>query len=64
MKKKCVTEVFSRVTGFFRPTKVWNPGKKEEFKDRKRYKIEKGAGHDTQRLGRAPGKAREVGQES
>ena len=38
--KKCVTEVFSRVTGYFSPVKQWNPGKgvKGEFADRKTYK--------------------------
>ena len=39
--KKCVTEVFSRVTGFFRPVQDWNPGKTEEKKDRKTYNIGK-----------------------
>ena len=34
---KCKVEVFSRVTGFFRPVQVWNPGKKEEFNERKTY---------------------------
>ena len=36
---KCVTEVFSRVTGFFRPVRDWNPGKgvKGEFTDRKKF---------------------------
>ena len=33
-KQDCTVEVFSRVTGFFRPVQEWNPGKKEEFKDR------------------------------
>jgi ribonucleoside-triphosphate reductase len=33
------TEVYSRVCGFFRPTKLWNKGKKEEFKDRQEYSI-------------------------
>ena len=37
---ECVTEVFSRVTGFYRPVFDWNKGKKEEFKDRKRFKGE------------------------
>ena len=32
------TEVYSRVTGYFRPVSNWNKGKKEEFKDRKSYK--------------------------
>jgi len=35
------TEVYSRVTGYHRPVKNWNPGKRQEFKDRKAYKIPK-----------------------
>ena len=35
------TEVYSRVTGYFRPVKNWNRGKREEFKDRKTYSLEK-----------------------
>ena len=31
------TEVFSRVTGYFRPVKNWNRGKQQEFRDRKVY---------------------------
>ena len=38
-KSKCSVEVFSRVTGFFRPVQSWNKGKTEEFADRKKYKI-------------------------
>ena len=38
---KCTTEVYSRVTGFFRPTQTWNPGKREEYKDRQKYDITK-----------------------
>jgi hypothetical protein len=33
-------EVFSRVVGYYSATKQWNKGKKEEFKDRKTFKIE------------------------
>lgn len=33
------TEVYSRVTGYFRPVANWNKGKQEEFKQRKPYKI-------------------------
>lgn len=33
------TEVYSRIVGYFRPVKHWNDGKKEEFKNRKTYKI-------------------------
>ena len=35
--KKCITEVYSRVTGFFRPVKDWNKGKKEEYKERAKF---------------------------
>jgi ribonucleoside-triphosphate reductase len=33
-------EVWSRVTGYFRPVKNWNRGKREEFKDRKSYNLD------------------------
>ena len=29
------TEVYSRVTGYFRPVTNWNKGKQQEFKDRR-----------------------------
>ncbi len=35
------TEVYSRITGYYRPVKNWNEGKTQEFKDRKLYQIEK-----------------------
>lgn len=35
--EKC--EVYSRVCGYFRPVVNWNKGKKEEFKDRKTFRI-------------------------
>ena len=41
MSCKKETEVYSRVVGFYRPTKLWNKGKKEEFKERVEYKLEK-----------------------
>lgn len=31
------TEVYSRITGYYRPLKNWNDGKVQEFKDRKTY---------------------------
>ena len=31
------TEIWTRVVGFHRPVQNWNPGKKEEFKDRLEY---------------------------
>ncbi len=34
-----VTEVYSRITGYYRPVQNWNAGKSQEFKDRKVYNI-------------------------
>ena len=34
------TEVYSRITGYYRPVKNWNAGKSQEFKDRKTYRVE------------------------
>ena len=34
------TEVYSRITGYYRPVQNWNDGKAEEFKERKEYDIE------------------------
>ena len=34
------TEVYSRITGYYRPVKNWNASKTQEFKDRKTYSIE------------------------
>ena len=33
------TEVYSRITGYYRPVKNWNNGKSQEYKDRKVYNI-------------------------
>ena len=33
------TEVYSRITGYYRPVQNWNDGKAQEFKDRKVYDI-------------------------
>ncbi len=33
------TEVYSRITGYYRPVKNWNDGKAQEFKERKVYDI-------------------------
>ena len=39
---KCgaTTEVYSRITGYYRPVQNWNAGKSEEFKERKEYVLE------------------------
>ncbi len=34
------TEVYSRITGYYRPVQNWNDGKSQEFKERKVYNIE------------------------
>ena len=34
------TEVYSRITGYYRPVQNWNDGKSEEFKNRKTYDAE------------------------
>ena len=34
------TEIYSRITGYYRPVQNWNDGKTEEFKARKEYVIE------------------------
>ena len=33
------TEVYSRITGYYRPVKNWNDGKAQEYKERKTYNI-------------------------
>ena len=33
------TEVWSRITGYYRPISNWNDGKVQEFKDRKEYRL-------------------------
>ena len=35
------TEVYSRITGYYRPVQNWNDGKTQEYKDRKLYDIAK-----------------------
>ncbi len=37
------TEVYSRITGYYRPVQNWNDGKAQEYKDRKTYKVAEGA---------------------
>jgi len=47
------TEVYSRITGYYRPVKNWNEGKAQEFKERTLYDIEGGSrqkGHQDRTL--------------
>jgi anaerobic ribonucleoside-triphosphate reductase len=39
------TEVYSRITGYYRPIQNWNEGKTEEYKERKLYDIDKSLEH-------------------
>lgn len=34
-------EVYSRIVGYLRPVQQWNVGKREEFKERKEFKLRK-----------------------
>lgn len=34
-------EVYSRITGYYRPVQNWNEGKSQEYKNRKLYEVEK-----------------------
>lgn len=38
-EKKIPCQVWSRVTGYLRPVESWNIAKREEFKDRVNYKV-------------------------
>ncbi|MFW6270980.1 MAG: anaerobic ribonucleoside-triphosphate reductase [Bacillota bacterium] len=40
-KERFPVEVYSRVVGYLSPVSVWNAGKKEEFADRKMFKVPK-----------------------
>ena len=35
------TEVYSRITGYYRPVQAWNDGKTQEFKERRTYNIDR-----------------------
>ena len=34
------TEVYSRITGYYRPLRNWNDGKAQEYKERREYRVE------------------------
>jgi ribonucleoside-triphosphate reductase len=34
--------VYSRIVGYLRPVKIWNPGKQQEFIERKEFLIANG----------------------
>jgi hypothetical protein len=37
--KRTKCQVFSRIVGYIRPVNFWNLGKRQEFKDRKLFKV-------------------------
>jgi len=37
------TEVYTRVMGYYRPTRQFNPGKQSEFRDRREFVIDEAA---------------------
>lgn len=37
--KRTSCEIYSRIVGFYSPKAMWNKGKKEEFNERKYYKL-------------------------
>jgi hypothetical protein len=39
--QKVKTEIYSRVSGYFRPVQQWNKAKQEEFSDRKTANVNK-----------------------
>ncbi|MBN1933206.1 MAG: hypothetical protein JW934_01005 [Anaerolineae bacterium] len=38
-EKKVPCEVYSRVVGYLRPVQNWNKGKRQEFHERKPYRV-------------------------
>jgi len=50
MEAKIPCEIYSRVVGYYRPLQNWNPGKKQEFKERKTYKVEKHESHSKKKV--------------
>ncbi len=58
------TEVYSRITGYYRPVKNWNDGKAEEFKERKLYNVlDSKLTHDGPKEGKKEAKVVRAGAE-
>ena len=45
------TEIYSRVCGYHRPVANWNKGKREEFKERAKFKLPETQNETSQNLG-------------
>jgi len=44
------TEVYSRITGYYRPVQNWNDGKSQEYQDRKNYRVAAAAAAPVQQI--------------
>jgi ribonucleoside-triphosphate reductase len=44
------TEIYSRITGYYRPVRNWNDGKLKEFKERKTYDIDASFNKNAEKL--------------
>ena len=40
-EKKVPCEVYSRVVGYIRPVQNWNKGKRQEWRERETYRVDK-----------------------
>jgi ribonucleoside-triphosphate reductase (formate) len=54
------TEVYSRITGYYRPVQHWNDGKAQEFKERKVYDVHNGECKSSKGKNRVAAKTEEV----
>lgn len=63
---KCgeATEVYSRITGYYRPVQNWNEGKTQEFKDRKLYNIKKNGSLDAKTVANKDDKCLDITSEN
>ena len=50
-KERTKCEIWSRVVGYLRPTNQYNPGKQQEFKERKVFKIKEDEDEDGEKKG-------------
>ena len=48
------TEVYSRITGYYRPVQNWNDGKSQEYQDRKTYQVGSSSLSQTDRPAETP----------
>jgi ribonucleoside-triphosphate reductase len=55
--QKC--EVYSRIVGYFRPVSNWNIGKKEEFKFRQAFAVDKAMAKEFEKQPEVPSEVAE-----